>query len=432
MKSTIQKTKGEIFREKAEELIKQHNAKRKSNFSESETYKLIHELEVHQLELELQNEELIRAKERASIAEEKYIELYDFAPCGYFTLTKAGLINELNFCAARLLNKDRSHLVNASFVYFISEETRSIFNFFFQKILRSHEKESCEVVLSIEGSLPIDIHIDGIMSKKGELCFLTVVDISERKLAEKNFLALEKAEERDRLKTIFIQNMSHEIRTPMNAILGFSQLIADNFNDKSKLTQFVNIIVQNGEDLLNTINDILNISSLESGQIKVNLEACNLNQLFDEITMLSIGIQNRLGKQHIKFSLHTICDPKMEVIETDKIKLKQIFINLIGNAFKFTSTGRIDGGCRYDNNHNLLFYVSDTGIGIPDDKQSIIFDRFTQLDEMHAINTRGTGLGLSIVKGLVELLGGEIWVESEYGKGSTFFFIFPFKIIKTN
>ncbi len=244
--------------------------------------------------------------------------------------------------------------------------------------------------------------------------------------------AKEHAEESDRLKTAFLQNMSHEIRTPMNAIMGFSSLLADYYNDKPKLEQFAEIINLRCNDLLEIINDILAISKIESGQLPVNNEVCNLNDLFAELADFFTEHQKRIGKQHIKFELQALCSLSEFTIITDKVKLRQIFINLIGNAFKFTETGKIEGGCKFDANDDLVFYVSDTGIGIPSDKQDIIFERFIQLPQDKDISYGGTGLGLSIVKGLITLLGGRIWVESEpenlsEGKagGTTFYFSIP-------
>jgi CheY-like chemotaxis protein len=225
--------------------------------------------------------------------------------------------------------------------------------------------------------------------------------------------------------------MSHEIRTPMNAIMGFSELLVENYNNKPKLEKFSEIINRRCIDLLEIINGILDIAKIESGQLPINNEECDLSELFSELTVLFNEQQKNKGKQQINFNLQALCESAENTIITDKVKLKQIFINLISNAFKFTTTGKIEGGCKYDVNHNLIFYVSDTGIGIPPDKQDIIFERFTQLRQNKNFVYSGTGLGLSIVKGLVGLLGGKIWLESEPDKGTTFYFSIPFKISKS-
>lgn len=241
-------------------------------------------------------------------------------------------------------------------------------------------------------------------------------------------IAKERAEESDRLKTAFLQNMSHEIRTPMNAIMGFSELLLQNANDKTKLKNFTDIINLRCNDLLDIINDILDISKIESGLLPVNIEEVNLSELFTDLFSFFKEYQKRINKQHIKFELHA---PEDNMILTDSVKLKQIFINLISNAFKYTEEGKIEVGCRLEEKHNLLFYVSDTGIGIPTDKHQFIFDRFTQLNQIKKKNLGGTGLGLSIVKALVNLLGGKISLRSEPGKGSDFFFTIQYKPVQS-
>jgi len=216
----------------------------------------------------------------------------------------------------------------------------------------------------------------------------------------------------------------------MNAIMGFSELIVNQYNNKQQLEKYSAIIYQRCNDLLDIINDILDISKIESGQLLVHMEECNLNDLFSELTTFFKERQKRTGKQQIKFILHNLCDPQENEILTDKVKLKQIFINLIDNAFKFTDDGRIEGGCKFDHDHKLMFYVSDTGIGIPSDKKDVIFERFTQLNQGTDKVVSGTGLGLPIVKGLVELLGGQIFIESEQGKGSNFSFTISYNTIQ--
>jgi signal transduction histidine kinase/CheY-like chemotaxis protein/PAS domain-containing protein len=240
-----------------------------------------------------------------------------------------------------------------------------------------------------------------------------------------------KTKESDFLKTAFLQNMSHEIRTPMNAIIGFSELLVEQYNNKPKLEYFAGIITQRSRDLLQIINDILDIARIESGQLSVNVGEFNLKLFFAELSSIFKEHQKRIGKEHIDFNINRRTTQEEFIILTDENKLKQIFINLIGNAFKFTEVGQIEGGCTVDEHKNLVFYVSDTGIGISSDKHQMIFDRFSQVDQSHTRLYGGTGLGLSIAKGLVNLLGGEIWLESEPGKGTTFYFNIAYKKTQT-
>jgi PAS domain S-box-containing protein len=266
--------------------------------------------------------------------------------------------------------------------------------------------------------------ISPIVDNNGKITHFLAIkeDITERKKANQELIAAkEKAEESDRLKTAFLQNMSHEIRTPMNAIIGFSSLLSDNFDDKDNLEHYSDIINQRCNDLLEIINGILDISKIESGQTTINKENFNIDDLFAELGLFFSDYQRKINKPSIKLILHPVKDKDTAMVRTDKIKLKQILINLIGNAFKFTERGTIDCGA-YLYNNKLHFFVTDTGIGIAKDKFGYIFERFTQVNHPTMHNTSGTGLGLPIVKGLVGILGGEVWLESLLGKGTTFFF----------
>lgn len=250
-----------------------------------------------------------------------------------------------------------------------------------------------------------------------------VHDITDRKRVERELIfAKEKAEESNQLKSAFLQNMSHEIRTPMNAIMGFTDLLPEHLDNKEKLLSFSQIIHQRCNDLLTIINDILDLAKIESGQQSIKIENCRLGDLLSELQLFFTGQQTRLKKTHIALELVLPSVLKNRQIATDTVKLKQIFTNLLNNAFKFTDTGRITFGCTNEGDNKLVFYVSDTGIGIPPEWQQKIFERFIQHEPLKDRLFGGTGLGLPIVKGLISLLGGEIWLTSEPGKGSTFYF----------
>jgi PAS domain S-box-containing protein len=247
-------------------------------------------------------------------------------------------------------------------------------------------------------------------------------DITSKKLAEDELIAAkEKAEENDRLKTAFLHNVSHEIRTPMNAIIGFSTLLNDPSITAEEQRQYTDIIFQSGGQLLSIINDIVDIANVESGQAKVNLTAFYLNA-----AMKSLVGQFRLqGEQNcVSINLKTALADEDSAIITDNTKLIQILSNLLNNAIKFTRNGQVY--CGYEVVDNLIqFSVRDTGIGIPEEYHSRIFDRFYQVDNAVSRQFSGTGLGLCICKGYVELLGGNIRVESEVGKGTRFIFSIP-------
>lgn len=278
-----------------------------------------------------------------------------------------------------------------------------------------------------DGSIrDVEVYTSRIRIGDKDLVHSIVHDITNRKRAEAELIkSKEKAEESDRLKTAFLQNMSHEIRTPMNAIMGFSSLLVENYNNKPVLEQYCGIIDQRCKDLLEIIDDILDVSKIEAGQLSVNPVPCRINDLFSEITEIYREQQKRTGKENIEFRMTNMSAPDDLTIVTDKVKLRQIFINLINNAFKFTEAGKIEGGCKRTGEHTILFFVSDTGIGIPQDKHQVIFERFVQLNQGHGRISTGTGLGLSIVKGILEALGGKIWLESEENKGTIFYFTLP-------
>ena len=253
----------------------------------------------------------------------------------------------------------------------------------------------------------------------------TGVDITKRKLAEKELIeAKEKAEESDRLKSSFLANMSHEVRTPLNSIIGFSKLLADSDFEDAQKNEIIKIIIANGNHLLTIISDIMDISKLESGEIKIHMTQINARKFISSVTE-QFTFQAETKKLKLKLTY-----PGREeetIIFADVDRLSQIFNNLISNALKFTLKGHIEIG--YGPFGEMVeFYVKDTGIGIPAEYHTKIFDRFRQVETEKTRNYDGNGLGLAITKNLVELMGGKIWVESESGKGSTFYFTMPTNI----
>lgn len=248
--------------------------------------------------------------------------------------------------------------------------------------------------------------------------------IERRNMLEDLVIAKEKAQESDRLKTAFLANMSHEIRTPMNSILGFSELLKNPQLTGDQKQRFIATIEKSGERMLNLISDIVDISKIESGQMEVFDAEINVH---DSMMFLLDFFKPEFNKNKPDVQLRLKLPAQQTIISTDKEKLHSILINLIKNAEKFTHTGYVEFGFCRDGNM-VEFFVKDTGIGIPKDKQAEVFKRFFQADSSLSSGYEGTGLGLSITKAFVELLGGEIWMESKPGTGSAFYFSLPAKV----
>jgi len=233
--------------------------------------------------------------------------------------------------------------------------------------------------------------------------------------------AKERAEESDRLKSAFLANMSHEIRTPMNGILGFSELLKTPGLTGDEQQKYIRIIEKSGARMLNIINDIVDISKIEAGLIKPKMSESNINE---QVEFIYTFFKPEVEAKGMKLSFNNPLPTKEVTIITDREKLYAILTNLVKNAFKYTEEGEIEVG--YSKKGGTLeFYVKDTGIGIPEDRQAAIFERFVQADIEDTKARQGAGLGLAITKSYVEMLGGKIWVESEEGSGSTFYFTLP-------
>ena len=243
----------------------------------------------------------------------------------------------------------------------------------------------------------------------------------EKEIIETN-LAKEKAEESDRLKSAFLANMSHEIRTPLNAILGFTQLLTTDIETPPEVKEeFWSIINRSSDNLLQIINDILDISKLETKQVNIKKKSHDISQTLEELHLIFQKKLADAGNANIELKL---ISPKKAVwLKTDNNRLTQIFTNLLNNSIKFTEKGKIKFGISKVTKDKIIFFVSDTGIGIKKEYQSTIYDRFRQGDESTTRAYGGAGLGLAIVKNLIELIGGDISVKSEEGKGTktTFF-----------
>jgi PAS domain S-box-containing protein len=266
-----------------------------------------------------------------------------------------------------------------------------------------------------------------IFNRRGEVShgIASMEDITSRKENERELLLSKtKAEESDKLKTAFLSNLSHEIRTPLNAIIGFSSLLTDSDLSIIEKKNLSDVLYKNSNDLLKLIENLIEISEIETGQLAIKKGECCVNKLMTELQETYLN-EDKKGK-YVKLNFKKEIRSEDFTILTDPLRLKQVLNNLISNATKFTENGFIEFGYTFKDERTLMFYIIDTGIGIEPEKQKYIFNPFRQADDSNTRRFGGMGLGLAISKHIVEKLGGKIWLTSIPGSGSTFFFTIPY------
>ncbi|MFA9391099.1 MAG: PAS domain S-box protein [Prolixibacteraceae bacterium] len=367
-------------------------------------------------------EERKKAEEALFESETKYRELVENLNDVIYTVGSNGIISFVSAPVKILSEYEPEELIGESLFKLIHQEDAAYIARGFSEVLNGRILPREYRILSKTGkvkwvrssSRPITngkttIGVQGVIS-----------DITELKRSEHELIhAKEKAEESDRLKTSFLQNLSHEIRTPLNSIMGFASLLPDE-ESKKLIDSYSSIIVENSEQLVHIIDDIVLYSRLQSRQIS------NISKEFEVNNMLT-NIQQSFNLPEFQKGVNLViesCLNETYKINSDYEKIRQVYTNLISNAYKYTRKGTITFGLK-DSEQELLFFVRDTGIGIPKNEVDHIFERFYRATNVDKGVIGGTGLGLSIVAELMELLGGKIWVESEMGKGSTFIFTIP-------
>jgi hypothetical protein len=369
--------------------------------------------------------ELVTAKQMAEKSEAKSNSLISAIPDMMFVFNKDGIITDYH-------TEEETRLY-AKPGQFVNKKIDDVLPGYIVKLTYKAIKEVLETgkTFEYEYELPINDEISFFNARMVYLnknSTLSIVrDITQAKQAKQEIIkAKEKAEESDRLKTAFLANMSHEIRTPMNGIVGFAELLREGNLPLNKSQKYIDIICSNGEYLLQLINDIIDAAKIEANQLNIGNNSFNLNQLLNEIFVLFKTDHEYQRKERVNLILDQKTDEPFTIM-SDETRIKQIINNLINNAIKFTDEGEVHFGYKLQADDNLLFYVSDTGIGIPIDYQDKIFSRFWQAETGDDKKHGGTGLGLAISKGLIELLGGDIWFDSEPNTGTTFYFNIPYK-----
>lgn len=429
------------LRHEAEERLKDCKTHSADSIMDADrdVHKLVHELQVHQVELEMQNEELKRSKLVAEDALIKYSDLYDFAPIGLFTLDKEGIIQEVNLAGAALLRIARKDLDHQLFKLFVVKEDLPSFNDFLKKAFKNSVRQTCELKLIWKKGPAVYARIEGTVTEdcpgKARSCRIAVIDITERKMAEEELRkakdeleirvsertaelvkARDAAEAAARIKAAFMANMSHEIRTPMNSVIGMTSILMEEPLTPEQ-RDFVETIRSSGLALMTVINDILDFSKLERERVELELQPFDLRRCIEEALDL---VAAQAAEKGLDLA-YTFDRNAPEAIVSDPTRLRQVLANLLSNAVKFTRKGEIVVIVGVQD-QDVHIDVRDTGIGIPQDEMDKLFLPFSQIDSALSRSYDGTGLGLAISRKLVEMMGGMIWVESEIEKGSAFHF----------
>ncbi len=413
--------------------------------------KMLHQLQVHQIELEMQNEELIRTQWELEAARTRYFDLYDLAPIGYFTLNEHGLIVEANLMAAKMFGCNRSDLVDTPISNFIYRTDQDVYYLHRRQLIAHCEPQSYELRIINDDGGPNWVHVAATCEQDIDnvtLIRMVITDISERKQIEHSLRESEEryrkeqsrldqilqnsnielaqattmaekasaiAEKANLAKSDFLSNMSHELRTPLSAILGFAQLIdagtpAPTEKQKRNLDQ----ILRAGWYLLDLINEILDLALIESGKLSISLEPVALSQVLRDCATM---IEPQAEKNGIEVNFTDIDVP--HIVNADRTRLKQVLINLVSNAIKYNKhNGTVVVSCKLLP-ERIRICVEDSGQGLTPEQIAQLFQPFNRLGQENKAE-EGTGIGLVMTKRLIELMGGEIGLESSLGEGSTF------------
>lgn len=368
--------------------------------------------------------------ERALVeSESKHRQMFESSPEAMILVDKMGFISDCNSAFCKISGRHQDEFIGKHFArinMLVLNKIPQYLKLFNEVIIQRKNKIADFEWLDKNGDTRNGVVHMGPVFKKGRVIGVQglLKDTTQQKEFEKNLIrAKEKAEENDRLKSAFLETMSHELRTPLNAVIGFSNLINDEKNIDTIL-EMNRYISDNGKKLLTIIESIFDLSILETKSSKIKSDKVKLREVFEELEYSIKG----LIELEKKGKINTLYQPDTRnndmIITTDRFRLKQLLSNLLTNAVRFTDKGTIRYGYSVVDN-KVEFFVSDTGIGIPEDKQEIIFNKFQQIDNSLTRTRGGLGLGLAICKEITSLLGGTLRVESEVHKGSTFYFSVP-------
>jgi PAS domain S-box-containing protein len=380
--------------------------------SPDDAQRLVHELQVHQIELEMQNESLEQALTEIEAGLQRYSDLYDFAPVGYLTLGRDGMIRKANLASARLLGLERSRVVGRRFGLFVAASSRPAFAAFLERVFESRAKGTCEVAIEGEGGGPLSVHIEAVATEDGQEIRAVLLDVTELK---KHADALQDA---DRRRNDFLAALSHELRNPLMPIVTSLCILehAEPGGDESRRAQAV--ARRQVEQLARLVDDLLDITRITRNKIQLQPQRLDLNELVSQTVE---DYQPQFERGEVSLELTPAAAPVY--LFADGNRLAQVIGNLLHNALKFA--GR-RGAARVQVTTDLdalraVVRIGDAGIGMTPAMLSRLFEPFSQADSALDRTNSGLGLGLAIAKNLVELHGGDISVRSDgLGKGAEF------------
>jgi PAS domain S-box-containing protein len=390
-----------------------------ASLSSNDVQDLVHELQVHQIELEMQNEDLSLAQAEAETARRKYQELYDFAPVGYLSLTPDDIIVQANLMAGKWLGMPREELIGRKFADFVQPESRAIHFLHKRAVFRTHERQECQ--LQMATSEPLFLHVQSHAQLGSPHCQTVLSDITVMKTLEARLVEMAgHAQAGTRAKARFLAHMSHEIRTPLNAVIGLASVLDMTELDVEQ-KECVSVIRESADSLMTLLNDVLDLSRLESGALELEDKPFDLPHLLAGVQRMSAVAANARG-----LDLAVEYDWSLsKVFRGDAFRLRQVMLNLVSNAIKFTQEGsvriNVSGSASVDAGRaDLCIRVIDTGVGVPENRRDAIFDSFVQADVSTARRYGGTGLGLAIARQLVHSMDGTIRVGDNIPRGAVF------------